>query len=174
MPRAGAVRKPSTDARNRPVRSTRGHVETAEQIVGQDRPRHLRAAGKARQALDPAVVQPVERVVSNEKLEALKFNEDMLIIRVAESTNPTDEPFAQVWNDGRSVVIPRGEDVQVRRKFVEVLARAKKTTYTQEKLPNNEGYRNIPHTALKFDFALINDPNPRGGQPWLRGILSEG
>lgn len=170
MPRTAQVK---TEKRTQPVRSTRQFLETEEQQVGQDRPRNLKAKGKAREALEPTVVQPVERVVANEKLEALKFMEDVLTVMVHDSTNPTDHPMPSVWNDGRQQFFPRGKEVQAKRKFVEVLARMKNTTYSQEPIPNMGGYRNIPHTALKYPFSVLHDPSPRGGA-WLKNLLAEG
>ena len=144
--------------------------------VGQDVPREMKSTGPARESLDPPVIQPVGKVVSKQKLEMLKFMEDVLTIIVHDSTNPMDDPIPMVWNDGRSQAFIRGQEQQVKRKYVEVLARARKTTYTQEKYLDgvgNEAYRNIPHTAPRFPFSVLADPDPRG-RDWLKNISAEG
>ena len=107
--------------------------------MGQDKPRAMKSTGNARESLDAAEVQPVDRVVSKDKLEALQFNEDILTVMVHETTNPIDDPMPEVWNDGKVQRFQRGVEMQVKRKYVEVLARAKKTTYTQRKEKDGNG-----------------------------------
>jgi len=151
------------------------NLEAAEQIIGQDRPRVMKSTGPAKQSLEPAKIEPVPGPVSKDKLDNLKFNEDILTVMVHDSTNPSDHPTPEVWNDGRMFVFPRGQEVEVKRKFVEVLARSKKTTYTQQKIKDANGiesYRNIPHTALMYPFTVVSDPSPKG-RDWLKKILAE-
>ncbi len=186
MPRGNAVKKDAqpaaqaepvktTKAVNRPPRSLRKALESNEQTVGQDKARAMKSTGNARESLDAAEVQPVDRVVSKDKLEALQFNEDILTVMVHETTNPIDDPMPEVWNDGKVQRFQRGVEMQVKRKYVEVLARAKKTTYTQRKEKDGNGdekYINVPHTALKYPFSVLHDPSPRG-RDWLKNVLAE-
>lgn len=165
MPRSTASQAKQT----RPVRSTRQFLD-AEEHVGQSRPRVLPSKGKA--TLEPTEVIPVETPVSQDKLAALAFNEEVVTILVHESTNPTDEPMPEVWVDGRAQRFLRGHEQPVKRKYVEALARAKKTTYSQVKLPDNAGYKNVPHTALRYPFSVTQDANPRG-RDWLKAILAQ-
>lgn len=167
MPRSTAA-----EARKKvlPVRSTRQYMDTEEEQVGQGQSRTLHARGKAR--LDPTTVIPVETPVSKDKLEALVFNEDVVTIMVHDSTNPTDEPFPEVWVNGIVQRFMRGQEQNVKRKYVEALARAKRTTYSQVKLPDNAGYKNVPHTALRYPFNVIQDPSPKG-RDWLKAVLAQ-
>jgi hypothetical protein len=156
-----------------PTRSTRNDLETNEQVVGQDRPREMPSTGKAR--IDPPHVEVVDRVVDKDHLENLRFNEDVLTIVVLDSTSPTDDPVPYVINDGRRQAFIRGQEQKVKRKYVEVLARMKYTTFSQEKYKDSQGIdaiRNIPHSALRFPFVVRHDPSPRG-KAWLQAILSE-
>lgn len=144
--------------------------------VGQDRPRTMKSTGPAAQSLEPPLVEAVERPLTNDKAENLRFMEDILTVQVHDSTDPTDEPFPCVWNGGVSQYFIRGKEQQVKRKFVEVLARAKKTTYSQELFKDgagNDTYRQIPHTAPRWPFSVLHDPHPRG-RDWLKAVLSEG
>lgn len=174
---AGAARlRAAAEARRttkQPVRSTRTDLDTDNETVGQDRARDLPSTGRAR--LDPAHVEVVDRVVDKEHLENLKFNEDMLTILLHDTTDPTADPIPFVINDGRRQAFIRGREQQVKRKYVEVLARMKVTSFTQEKYRDSQdidAIRNIPHTALKFPFTVIYDPSPRG-KDWLKAILAE-
>jgi len=74
----------------------------------------------------------VDRPVDKEHLENLKFNEEVLTIMLHDTTDPTADPIPYVINDGRRQAFIRGQEQQVKRKFVEVLARMKVTSYTQE------------------------------------------
>ena len=173
---AGAARLRTANEirRTQPVRSTRQFVETEEQQVGQDRPRNMKSTGPARQSLDPAIVQPVEVPVSRQKLDLLAFMEEPVTVHVHDTTDPTAVPIPPVWNDGRSQFFIRGQDQVVKRKFIEVLARCKRTIYSQEKYTDgvgNEAYRQIPHTALLYPFSVVEDTAK--GRAWLKAILAE-
>lgn len=180
MPRAAQAapeeQKAQPIRKVRPVRSTRQFTEAAEQPIAQAPTRAMRSRGPARQALDaPTAVQAVERPVSKEKLELLAFNEEVIKILVHDSTNPTDEQLVEVWNDGVPQRFQRGVEQDVKRKYVEVLARCKRTTRANEKFKDGNGddaYRYPGHTALRYPFSVIHDPNPRG-RDWLRVLLSE-
>ena len=177
---AGAERlRASAAARRgtvRSVRSTRQFVETNEEKVGQDRPRRMKTRGPARESLEPAYIEVVDKPVSKEKLAMLAFMEEPVKVMVHDSTNPNDDPFPEVLNGGdrnRQYFI-RGQEQVVKRKYIEVLARMKRTTYSQEKYKDGNGddaYRQIPHTALRVPFAVIED-SERGRQ-WLKAILQE-
>lgn len=173
---AGAARlRGARRGRTRPTGIARGAVESNEQVVGQDKPRDMKSTGAARKALEPSHIEPVDKPVSKEKLADLAFMEEELTIQVHDSTNPTDEPIPYVINGGRRQAFIRGREQKVKRKFVEILARMKKTTYTQEKYKDAQGIdgiRNVPHTALVYPFAVVHDPNPRG-RDWLKGVLAE-
>lgn len=154
----------------------RKSFETEEQTVGQDHIREMNSTGPANESLQPAVIQPVGKVYSKEKMEMLQFMEDVLTVRVHETTNEIDVPIPVVYNDGRSQYFIRGSEQEVKRKFIEILARCKKTAFTQELYEDgdgNKGYRYIPHTANVYPFSVLRDPDPRGSD-WLRNILSEG
>lgn len=158
-----------------PVRSRRLDVNASEQKVGQDRPRHMKSIGPARKSLEPAHIEPVENAVTKEFLDELAFMEEKVTVLVHDTTNPADVPVPEVWNDGRVQRFIRGKEQVVKRKFVELLARSKRTTYTQEKVRDDqdiESYRNVPHTVLQFPFSIVHDSNPKGAA-WLKNVLAQ-
>lgn len=158
-----------------PIVAPRSFEETSEKQIGQDSARELKSTGPAREALSSPVIEVVDRVVSKDKLENLRFNEDIMTVIVHESGNPTDTPRPEVWNDGRLFVFQRGQEMQVKRKFVEVLARAKKTTRGLRKVTDDNGidhYEYPQKTALLYPFAVVHDPSPRG-KAWLDAILAD-
>ena len=59
---------------------------------------------------------------------------------------------------------------KVKRKYVEVLARARTTTYKQYSDPlNPANSRPVPSTSPSYTFSVVEDPNPRG-YAWLKAI----
>lgn len=155
-----------------PIRSTRQFVE-AEEHVAQERPRNMRSSGPARKSLESRHIEVVDKPVSKEKLENLAFMEEEITVLIHETTDKNDDPLPHVQNDGRGHYFIRGQEQRVKRKYVEVLARAKRTTYTQELVEHPEKhYKNIPHTALRFPFTVTEDSNPRG-RAWLKALLAE-
>lgn len=185
MPRTSqqkkAAKKKATSKRasrrTQPLRSTRKDLNASEQTVGQDRPRTLRSTGPAADALEPQHIEPVDGPLNPEKAAALAFMEEELLVVVHDSTNDNDEPIPAVWNSGRAQYFIRGQHQRVKRKFVEVLARLKITKYTQRLEKDgagNDTYKNIPHTALRFPFSVIEDPSGQKGADWLKRVLAEG
>ena len=174
MRAAAQKRKKSPDAKSRPTRSTRHDDDTHDHVIGQDNPRAMSSTGKAR--IEPGTVEVIDRVMpTKEKLEALKFDQEELMVLIHDSTNPTDDPIPYVINGGRRQAFIRGQKQKVKRMYVEILARMKKTTYTQTKEKDSQGIDTVinhPHTALVFPFSVIHDPNPRGAA-WLEAILAE-
>lgn len=163
----------ATRKKTQPVRSTRQFLDADEPQV-KDQPRAMKSTGPASEALEAQGFDVVKGHVSKEKLDNLAFMEDVLTVVVHDSTNENDEPIPRVWNGGRSQAFIRGKEQEVKRKFVEVLARLKYTKYTQRLVKDATGadtYVQIPHTALRYPFAVIRDPSPKGKE-WLKNALA--
>ena len=167
------------NAANNPVTRTHDPVETGEEAIGQFEPRSMKSEGPAASSLDPIRVVDDAPVLESangftkEKLDVEKFMHEHILITVHDTTDETQPIMPEVCCNGTMQYFVRGKPQWVRRKFVEILARAKKTTYSQEK--NNQGgheqYINIPHTALVTPFAVLQDS--QDGKRWLRNILAE-
>lgn len=130
---------------------------------------------------DVMEVEPVHDMYGfNAKAEALKFLEEIVTITISESTdqNAPSMVFLAVNGEGAGKNgvpwLPRGISVKVKRKFVERLARAKRTSYSSKERINADGEREIYYpsrTALEYPFVVEEDSAK--GREWLRGILSE-
>lgn len=157
------------------VAAAKKGLEAAEQVIGQDRPRTMKSTGPAKESLAPSHIEVVDRPVNKDWADMMAFNEEVIEIMVHESTDKNAEIVVEVFNGGIPQRFIRGQTQAVKRKFVEVLARAKETRYSQEKVRDDEGnesYRNVPHTALRYPFSVVKDPSPRGGD-WLKSVLAE-
>lgn len=148
-------------------------LEAAEQQVGQDNPRRMSSTGEA--SIEPALIEPVERPVDQEKLAMLAFMEEPVTVYIQTTTNKQDEQVFEVFVNGKREFFRRGETKTVKRKFIEAMVRAKVTTYEQREEFDDAGVRtyvNIPHTGLRYPFSVVSDPNPRGAD-WLRATLAQ-
>lgn len=149
--------------------------EPLEHQVGQDHERVMKSTGPAREALQPAYFEGVDRPVDAEKLELMRFNEDELEVHVHLTNEKEAEAVFEVSVNGRSEFFRRGERKKCRRKFVEQMARAKITTYAQERRGTADGEMydvQIPTTALRYPFSVLKDPHPRGAD-WLESVLAQ-
>ena len=107
--------------------------------------------------------------------DELAFMEEKLTVRLEPSADRYSPKFIDVAVNGRIEWLEVGKPIQVARKYIEVLARAKSDTFitiapnTNDENPVNMISRN---TSQKYPFSVIKDPNPRGYQ-WLTTVLSQ-
>lgn len=110
----------------------------------------------------------------NPRFDAERFANDILTIRLAEPTDPFDDPILPVIVNGTLMPIPRGVEIKIKRKYVEVLARAREVRYEQRAVnplaPEQiELHGRVVH---KYPFEVIKDPHP-DGKKWLESIRNE-
>jgi hypothetical protein len=171
---AFAMLKEISKAINNPVQISR-RDETGDHEIGNEKPRVMSSTGDARESLQPRVLEQVEGVTMS-KMEALAFMEEEIVVVVADTTNPHDVAVPVVWNDGRAQYFFRNSKSKVKRKYVEVLGRLKKTTFSQRLIKDGNGndtYENVPHTALMYPFSVVYDPSGKKGNDWLEKLLKE-
>jgi hypothetical protein len=144
--------------------------------AGQDTPRVMKSTGPAREALEAAGFEVVDRPVDGEKVAMLAFMEEPVTVHIHTTTDKTAEQIFEIFNNGDREVFRRGETKTVKRKFVNELATRKLTTFTQERRRNPETNImedvQIPQTAIRYPFSVVEDPHPRGAD-WLRATLAQ-
>lgn len=148
-------------------------LDTTEQKVGQEGVAVLPSTGEAR--IERSDIQVVDGPEWKEKAANLAFMEEPVTIMVHTTTDKNAIPFVEVWNDGRVQRFLRGKEQTVKRKFVEVLARAKADTYLNQEFMDRDGNMNFRYpktTSLKYPFSVIRDENP-SGHDWLKKVLAE-
>lgn len=133
-------------------------MDAAEVHRTTEKPRILKSDGPAKDALEPNIIETADRMPDKDHADTLALNETIVKVRVHDTTDKTATPLPDVYVNGRGQRFIRGMVQDVKWKFVEALARQRETTYTQEQLPNMGGYRNIPHTVLKYPFDLVEAP----------------
>lgn len=116
----------------------------------------------------------IDKVMTVGDFEYDRFMHEVITVMVHESTDPNDVDLVQVSVNGRSQFFQRGTPQEVKRYFVERLARAKRTSYSQnldERLGESMNNMQSRH-ALRYPFSVIEDKNQKGSA-WLRQILAE-
>lgn len=150
-------------------------IDISGMQVGQDRAAEFPTASR-KVKRDDRIVEPVEGPMGTDFYEELKFMEELVEVMVHESTSENAEPIVEVFHNVTSQRFIRGQVQTVKRKYLEVLARAKKTGFRQQvyadRLTGEAVQKMIPQTALQYPFNVVSDPNPRGA-PWLRKVLAE-
>lgn len=161
----------------RPIIKQSGAFEPMEQTIGQDNPRIQRSQGDARDSLEPAVIEPVDRpmeALDSEKMAMLAFMNEDVEIHIHSTSDKEAEQIFELFINGQREVFRRNEKKTVKRKFVALLAQLKPTSFTQDTITNSQGVKdivNIPHTGLRYPFSVTRDAHPRGAD-WLRSALA--
>ena len=150
-------------------------LEAAEQVIGQRHTRQFLETDDAKPSLTPQAVEPVGRPVDKDWADQMKFMEEVIEVTVHTSSEKFAEPVVEVFCNGIPQRFARGNRQAVKRKYVEVLARAKQTNYGNQQIVQENGeetYTYPASTALRYPFTVNNDPNPRGID-WLKSVLAE-
>jgi tartrate dehydratase beta subunit/fumarate hydratase class I family protein len=110
------------------------------------------------------------------KADMLAFLEEKVLIQLHESTNANDQQVVPLYVNGAAVYITRGVPTVVRRKYVEMLCRAKAQDVKVNVVRDANGdvvNRTTKSSALAYPFSVIEDRNPRGAA-WLAQRMREG
>lgn len=173
------------EAKNAPIRRRAAkETHTSELPLGQLP--NIKMPEKGLPERGEAAVQVAEPLQS-EHTQDLLFAEEPVTILI----NKSPEKFApltvdcwcngkgaEVWCDGRWVEfgwLPVQKPVTTKRKYVEILARAKHMSVNTivgdmtEEQPTNEVERN---NSLKAQFSVIGDKSPRAGA-WIQSLMAE-
>ena len=145
--------------------------EAMEQQIGQDGTAHfddtslVRVEGKTLD--DPDMLK---------KLQMEAFMEEMVTVEISEVSEEQADHGFPIFVNGQCEIFFRGERKAIKRKFVEGLARAKKTGYRNVlKVDRDTGEKEYvwpSKTGLRYPFSVIEDKN-RMGADWLRGVLRQ-
>jgi hypothetical protein len=104
----------------------------------------------------------------------MAFMEEVVAVRVHPTNDPNAEPLVEVFCNGTPQRFVRGHWVPVKRKFIEVLARAKPFTVRTPEYTDSNGDRTTRmdfNTAVRYPFEVQGD-TPEGSA-WLNRIRNE-
>jgi len=151
-------------------------LETGDHKIGQDKSVVIPATGKVKDIKrTDQIIDVIEGPDIKARIELEAFMNEIVEVTVAESNDQNADNPVLVACNGVPQYFIRGRQQPVKRKFVEILARAKQTSVRTVEFTDATGARAIridKSTALRYPFMINNDPNPNG-MPWLRKILAE-
>jgi len=144
-------------------------IDTPNEYLGAASPFNIDEIGTG-----PKEIEIIDKVVSGNEMELTAFMHEPVTVMIHDSNDPNDVELVCVTVNGTRQFFQRNNPQTVKRYYVERLARAKNTYYSQnldERL--GESMNNMtPRHSLKYPFSVIEDKNPKGGE-WLRHILAE-
>lgn len=177
-----------SDAKNNPVNSPKGEVHSSTLHVPNKRSIDL--------SLDKDLVHgesiPLDSAPSsalNDFYEQLTFNEEPITIIIQSNSNDSKvkETHVPVQVNGKGAEVfvngkwteftwlPIGPMLTIKRKYLEVLARAKSNivqTRHEEATVERPHNRMELTTKQNFPFSITHDANPKG-VAWLQNIMME-
>ena len=134
------------------------------------------AVSRTEDAIDPSVpiIHEESESFLTDGVALEKFMNEPVKILVFDGGREGDLDYATPGVNGNHIVIKRGVPVTVRRSVVEVLARAKTTTFGQHEFNphSNKSLWLIPKTSHSLPFQILEDRNPMG-PAWLKSIRDQ-
>lgn len=162
------------DAKNNPV-SLSGQVDSTQQHIEQGVPRSVNAADDGGVELSPQRIVITDKVYDNEKMAMLAFFNEPVTIRILKTADKAAEQKFEINVNGVPKLFMRGCSYTVPRYYVDRILRLKQTFYGQELVTNSQGIQSYiypPTVAMKYDYVIERDDNPRG-KDWERATLAE-
>jgi len=107
-------------------------------------------------------------------LELEAFMNEQVLVEVHKGDKNSEQTF-ELRCGNVSQFIVRGRRQTIKRKFLELLARAKPDTISTPEYVDgagNKGTRIVKTDSLRYPFSVVSDPNPRG-YVWLEQVLNE-
>lgn len=151
-------------------------LNTQELPLAQDKEVVLPPSGSIAGALDELrTVEVHTQPLSTDYANALAFAEEKVTVMIHDDSDPNAENPVQVAVNGINQFFFRGQPQDVKRKYVEVLARAKRNRISTPEVTDGSGSRtNIVRqsSSLRYPFSVMFDPNPKGAM-WLKNIMTE-
>ena len=121
-------------------------------------------------------IAAVDSMPNKSYMDELKFNEEMLTIRLERTGEKNPAKQVQIGCNGQILWIDIGKTVQIPRKFVEVLAGAQPMEVQTNvvEIPNQDPQNNVQRLVRAGQpFSVIHDANPKGAA-WLTWLLARG
>lgn len=114
----------------------------------------------------------VESNLGDDEFALEAFMNELVKVRIHGSPEEGALPVISVIVNGMIQPVPRDVEVDVKRKYVEALARAKATSYRQVTNPiDPSDIKMVPTTVLSYPFTVTEDSAK--GKAWLRKILAQ-
>jgi hypothetical protein len=103
------------------------------------------------------------------------FMEEPVHIIISDTEVANAEQVIQLAVQGKNQFVFRGAPIWIKRKYLEVLARARPESISTQEFTDTSGNRAtriLKTMGLKYPFRVLEDKNPDGSR-WLEAILKE-
>jgi hypothetical protein len=171
-----AAAKTSPPAKNRPAIKSKPIVTSEELTVAPEKTVSLDNGIRKEEGSDIIIERDVMGLST--KAAELAFMEEDVKVILSEGTDKNAETHVFISVNGVGPGpggvkwVPRGVEITMKRKFLNVLAGARQVKYTNYERVSPDGERESNQRATSADrypFQIIHDPNPRGID-WLREL----
>jgi hypothetical protein len=118
----------------------------------------------------------IETPLSQSALDAAAFFEELVEVEISSSDRQGAEPVIQLQCNGVNQFLYRGVPQSIKRKFVEILARAKSENISTPEFMDGNGNRStrvVKSQGLRYPFRVLRDDNPNG-RVWLESVMRQG
>jgi len=122
-----------------------------------------------------SAIEPITEREFKTNVEYEKFMQDILIITLAESTNPKDYDKVPVAVNGEEAWLPRGVKIEIPRYMVEPLLRSQEVsskTIDNKDQAAVEGKVIVQKNSQYVSVSVLRDPSPKG-RAWLERVMRE-
>lgn len=156
--------------------SRQNDTDTESQVIGQVQTQIIPSSGDIdREDFASNFDTETAPVNRDAYFKEIKFMEDPVTVLIPKGNDPdAEEQFIDVGCNGVRQFIERGVEQVVKRKFVEVLARAKREKISTPEFIDATGARAtklVRTPSLIHNFQVTEDTQE--GRAWLRRVLAE-
>lgn len=113
--------------------------------------------------------------IDKTELELVAFMEEEVEVVILDSEKDNAEQVIHLCHNGRNQFMLRGVKTRIKRKFLDILARAKTEIVRTPEVIDSSGNntRSIKlSSTLCYPFQVISDRNPMG-RDWLERVIAE-
>ena len=158
-------------------------IDSSQFKIPQPAPQNIPALGQPMPNPNRAssMIHAVDSPLDPEYVKALQFAEDAVVIMLAQSSERHASEWKDCWVNGKGIevfkdgrwqefkAIPRGKRVMTKRKYVEVLARAKEDNITTKPIQHRDHEENLilHNVIMTSGITILHDP--AGVAPGTKG-----
>jgi len=142
--------------------------------IGQDQKKEISMTGEASVKTETSI-ETVPGPGFEDVASLEKFMQEPVEVFLYEPYEEGQEHVVQLAVNGINQFVIRGVPQTIKRKYVEVLARARRVNVTAHGYKDGMGEAKNTvriNSGLQYPFQVVDDPNPKG-PAWLKQILAE-
>jgi len=148
-------------------------IHAEEQDIGADRTAEFKDTENGPELAESVIEVPNEKIkgLVDKKTEMLRFMEEPVEVVVHEASDENAYHIVDIYVNGQPEFFERGVPKVTKRKYVEVLARAKEIKYRPRNPadPFDDGH--VGRYTLRYPFSVNQDTEK--GRQWLKKVLRE-